>query len=392
MTALNNQKSCLSLIQQVQVELGLNPISSINFNARGLINDPVNQQITAIFTQAGQELTQELDWQILHRPFTIELKFYNFLASTVRLSDGSFDLTSIEVYDDSSGVNNTLADFKKLVDTRTLTQYNVAGNGSALTPPQVPTSSTEVQFFTSNNFAQWTPCSYYVNINGTYAPNLFRTTPPANAVFGWIQNDAGAWVRQPTQIQLTWNRIPLPADFETITDNTAWDSTRRWRLEGPLNYTEFQFLVNGWIAVSPIIRYTIFNNYFTIYPNYANREILTFMYKSNGWIWSTIDGVIQNDSYGFPIVTDTPAQDSDICLFPQRLIVSLMKYKYFTIKGMDDTSVRQEYMRELTVYKAKDKGARILSYSPKEAYTLLSWMNIQDVGFESFGTGSNSLP
>lgn len=75
----------------------------------------------------------------------------------------------------------------------------------------------------------------------------------------------------------------LPTDIEDtqIIPNTFWNSTTRFQLEGPLNYSDWQLLKN-WPLTSTIIQnFIILNNQVNIYPVPTSADSLNYLYLTN---------------------------------------------------------------------------------------------------------------
>jgi hypothetical protein len=173
-------------------------------------------------------------------------------------------------------------------------------------------------------------------------------------------------------VVLAQTAYSLPADFERITNRTAWDKTKRWEALGPEDAQQWQWLKSGYISTGPRIRWRILDNQFQIWPPMNTQEYLGWEYKSKGWARSAT-GVVKNS---FTADTDTSVLDD-------RIIVLSTKLKYFQIKSFDTTALSQEYYRYLNVAKAQDKGAPNLSFAPYPAKVLIGYANIPDTGYGS---------
>jgi hypothetical protein len=62
-------------------------------------------------------------------------------------------------------------------------------------------------------------------------------------------------------------------------------------------------------------------------------------------------------------------------------MVLLTKLKYFQVKSFDTTALMQDYQRYLSVAKANDKGAALLSFAPYPSKVLIGYSNIPDTGY-----------
>jgi len=164
----------------------------------------------------------------------------------------------------------------------------------------------------------------------------------------------------------------LPADYETITDNTHWDKTKHWQMLGPVDAQQWQWLKSGYISTGPRVRWRILGNEFQIWPPYNTQEYLGFEYRSKGWARSAA-GDVKNSF----------TADSDTTVLDDSVIALLTKLKYFQIKSFDTTALLQDYQRYLNVAKANDKGSATLSFAPQPSAVLIGWANIPDTGYGS---------
>jgi hypothetical protein len=165
-------------------------------------------------------------------------------------------------------------------------------------------------------------------------------------------------------------KYALPADFDSITDNTHWDKTKHWQMLGPEDAQQWQWLKSGYISTGPRIRWRILGQQFQIWPPYNTKEYLGFEYRSKGWARSAT-GAVKNSF----------TADDDTTIYDDRLMVLFTKLKYFQIKSFDTTALQQDYFRHLNVCKANDKGSATLSFAPYPSKVLIGYANIPDTGY-----------
>lgn len=194
----------------------------------------------------------------------------------------------------------------------------------------------------------------------------------------------------PTTINLTKVRFPLPPDYVALLDGTGWDYTRHFPLIGPTTEQEWAWLVNGFVATAPRIRWAIFNNSLNAYPAYNSTERLTFVYKSNGWCGTkiAIDKTIPNQ-LNLPTYKNAVKYPKDIVFFNNRLMIAFIKFKLYSIKGLDTTMLYREYLNLLEIAKSTDSSMRNLSMSPDLANPFISWNNLPDSGYSTFSQSIN---
>jgi hypothetical protein len=92
---------------------------------------------------------------------------------------------------------------------------------------------------------------------------------------------------------------------------------------------------------------------------------------SNAWV--SLSGATATSKTAFTLDTDT-------CVFPDRLMVSGLKLRYFEAKGFDTTNLYRDYIAQLDIAKANDAGSQTLSMNPQLSQTLLGWAQIPDSG------------
>jgi len=298
----------LQLVQQTASELNL----AVPVSVAGNPNQDV-QQILALMNGSGYELLKEYDWQALQ----VQYRFYTQAITTNATTvNGSTTLT-VDSGTDISGVT---------------TQWQITG----------------------------------FNINqDTYVVSANNTTK--QIVMSQMANGTGTG-----SIVLAQTAYDLPNDFETITDRTQWDKTKRWEMLGPEDAQQWQWLKSGYISTGPRIRWRILDNQFQIWPPMNTNEYLGWEYRSKGWARSAT-GAIKNS---FTADTDTTVLDD-------RIMVLSTKLKYFQIKSFDTSALTADYNRYLSVAKANDKGSPNLSFAPYPSKVLIGYANIPDTGYGS---------
>ena len=165
----------------------------------------------------------------------------------------------------------------------------------------------------------------------------------------------------------------LPADYDAMVNRTHWDSSKRWEMLGPESPQQFNWLKEGYISTGPRIRWRIQDGKFNTWPYYGTNERLSFEYRSNS-------GVVDADT-----VTTKPTftADTDLIVLDEMLLILKTKLAYFEIKGMDTEFLDREYRQILSITKANDHGASILSFSPRPSEVLIGYQNLPDAGYGS---------
>jgi hypothetical protein len=173
-------------------------------------------------------------------------------------------------------------------------------------------------------------------------------------------------------VQLTFGqtKYPLPSDYDRQIDRTHYDKSKRWEMLGPETPQQWQFLKSSYISTGPRMRYRIMGGEFQIWPIVSTNEYLGYEYISNAWA-DSVAGVPQTSF----------VQDTDTCIFPDRLMVLALKKKYFEVKGFDTSSYQRDYDMELNISKANDQGSATLSFAPRAANVLIGYENIPDANY-----------
>jgi len=165
-------------------------------------------------------------------------------------------------------------------------------------------------------------------------------------------------------------KYALPADYDSIVPRTQWDKSAHWEMIGPEDAQQWEWLLSGFIATGPRVRWRLYGDYFQIWPGFSNAENLGFEYRSKGWARKA-DGTVQNSFLA----------DTDTCIYPDRLLVLLTKLKYFEINSFDTTALYRDYARELETDIAQNTSAPNLSLAPRQGNVLLDFSNIPDSNY-----------
>lgn len=235
----------------------------------------------------------------------------------------------------------------------------------------------------------------YTNTTGNVALNTYTITNiPSTAGFDTTYQVTGnglgnatyiVSVDSPTQVTVnqpsTGNYIgadlcfmkvkyPLPADYDATVPRTHWDKSKHWEMLGPEDAQQWEWLLSGYISTGPRIRWRLMGNTFQIWPGVSTNELLGYEYRTQAWA-EAADGTPKNSF----------TQDSDVCIYPDRLMVLNTKLKYFEAKGFDTTAMYRNYMTELETVMAQDMSAANLSFAPRPGTVLIGYDNIPDSNY-----------
>lgn len=221
-----------------------------------------------------------------------------------------------------------------------------------------------------------TNASSIVGIDDTYGIQgsginqaCYVSGTPSGSTIGLSQPATGSY--SGATYTLTKVKYDMPTDYDRQMDRTHWDKTKHWEMLGPETAQQWEWLISGYISTGPRIRYRIFGNYFQIWPFTASTETLGFEYLSKAWA---------RTAAGVPI--NAFVSDDDTCIFPDRLMVSGLKSRYFKAKGFPDV-YEAEYKQQLSIAFSNDAGSQTLSFAPRVSGILITQANIPDSGYGS---------
>jgi len=165
-------------------------------------------------------------------------------------------------------------------------------------------------------------------------------------------------------------KYTMPSDFDRLINRTQWDKTNHWEMIGPQTSQEWQWLKSGYVQTTPRVRFRQLGGFYQIWPPQTQANLYGFEYLSKNWAFNAA-GTSQSSL----------TADDDTCIFQDRLMVSGLKLKYFSIKGFDTTDFRREWDYQLEAAKSSDKGAPNLNLAPRPQSVLISYNSIPDSGF-----------
>lgn len=167
----------------------------------------------------------------------------------------------------------------------------------------------------------------------------------------------------------------LPSDFHRTVDNTMWDGTNHWPLDGPLLSQEWQYLNRGIVSTGPRMQFRLSQNRIQVRPTPVTAGYaISFFYHSRYWIYT--DGATSIDSV--TLLADF-ADDSNKVVWERRLIVDAVKLRFLQAKGFDTTAVAQDFQNSLDDAISADTGAMKLNLARGMLhYPLVGVQNIPD--------------
>jgi hypothetical protein len=183
-------------------------------------------------------------------------------------------------------------------------------------------------------------------------------------------------------VQVTFGQdtFPLPVDYTRSILRTAWDRSMRWELRGPQSPQWDQWVRSGIVATGPRRMYREVNNAWRIWPppgssvQDTGSQMLT-EYVSSNWA---------QDAGGTGKLKFTA--DTDTSLFQDDLMISGLKYLFFSIKGFVADDLKMQFQRILQAEVAMDGPSPTLDMTRSRFPIFISPANVQDANFPgSFG-------
>jgi hypothetical protein len=165
----------------------------------------------------------------------------------------------------------------------------------------------------------------------------------------------------------------LPSDYGYEINQTEWDKTHHWPLQGPKSSQEWQWLKSGIISAGPRFRFRIQGGTVHINPTPSDSYQLGFEYISRYWALAT-DGTTYKEKFTL---------DDDTCVYDDQLMIDGLKMKWQLAKGFDATATLAAFGNRLDVCKAQDKSAPSLMLSRRQSPLLLSTWSIPETGYGS---------
>jgi len=217
-------------------------------------------------------------------------------------------------------------------------------------------------------------------VSGNAIPTSARATLTAGSVVSAVINmDSQATATATGQaVTVSRDTYAVPADFVTFINDTQWDRGNHWRLQGPSSPQKDQWMRSGIVTTGPRrwFRQTGRGlDVFRIWPPPAASDVpgpLVYEYLSSYWA---------ENASGTPIAQF--AADTDTCIFPDRLLIEGVKWRFFAAKGFDYSSQYSIWQRQVDVSISRDGGSPVLNMARRRYPILISPANVPDGNWAS---------
>ena len=182
-----------------------------------------------------------------------------------------------------------------------------------------------------------------------------------------------------TGIPLTFSRdtFAMPDDFRKFINQTQWDRTNNWPLNGPVSPQEYQWAASGIVTIGPRSRFRQVSLEsglpgIRLWPPPSAQDTpatLSYEYTSAYWVLSNASPPVRKGSI---------TADTDTFLFPDDLLIAALKMRMWRANGFDSTALEQDYVRIKTKVAGNDGGSRVVSASRRRYPFLIGPGNIPD--------------
>lgn len=170
----------------------------------------------------------------------------------------------------------------------------------------------------------------------------------------------------------------LPTGFDRLVDDTQWDKTQAWMMVGPNTPQQWQWLKGSTFASANLTNFRLNRNLFKLFPAITLEHYMRFEYVSAFWAATSASAT--------PTLS-TATADTDVAVFPDRLMIETLKLRWHSAKGTakDRYSPRDIMARFpvplLDMAKANDAGSPSLTMIPRTRSFLLNEDSIPDHGY-----------
>jgi len=206
---------------------------------------------------------------------------------------------------------------------------------------------------------------------GTNIPAAARVAEVVDATTVRLTEEATA--SGSTTITFCRDTYSMPVDFRKFLNDTQWDRTNHWQLIGPVSPQQFEWLQSGIVSVGPRRRWRQIDRapYFRIWPppSADNDAPATLAYEYLTYYWVTAADGTPKAAYTL---------DTDLCVFPDDVMVTGLKLKFYQAKLFDTTHLMREHQMAKDKSMAGDGGAATLNMGARRFPMFVSPANVQD--------------
>lgn len=160
----------------------------------------------------------------------------------------------------------------------------------------------------------------------------------------------------------------LPSNYGRMVNQTQWASKNRRPMFGPMTPQGWSWIQFGIVSVGVYYRYRIIDNKFNVFPTPAAGEQFHFYYITKDWVYNPTDGTY----------SDEVLNDTDLVAYDDYLMIAGLKAKLWAAKGMDATTLINEFNYMIDATKAQTAGAPVIALDSRWEYLYISGQNVPD--------------
>jgi hypothetical protein len=165
---------------------------------------------------------------------------------------------------------------------------------------------------------------------------------------------------------------PLPADWDSFIDQTAYTSSIARAMLGPMSDQGWAFMSARLAGPTVDVVYRTRGGVFQLFTAPTESQTLYFDYTSRAWVQgSGVAGEFK----------DTLTDDGDVCLYESELMAANLKLRWLTEKGFDTTAAQNDFDLALELAINTDTDAPILNAAAGYGSPMLGVANLPDTGY-----------
>lgn len=215
-------------------------------------------------------------------------------------------------------------------------------------------------------------------------PNFERLVEMLNSI-GLMLLDETDWehlIRDYSFVTVT-NQTPydLPADYHRMVDQTGWNRTTSFELNGQMSPQLWQARrAQTTTTVFPEFRLTTNQILLAPFNAVIGGETVAFEFVSRAWVRSSASGLGNGNTLGTS-GADSCAVSGDYPLYEPLLLQHALKWYWKRDIGADTTTAEEDYIRTLDRVKSRHRGTAALPIAPGPGWggdRLINGSNLPD--------------
>lgn len=167
-------------------------------------------------------------------------------------------------------------------------------------------------------------------------------------------------------------KYPLPDDFGHMIDQTGWELTQSYPLNGPLSSQDWKVLQAN--NADPVyLSFRFREGEFWIFPQPPPVGLqFTFEYISRGWVQDAVNSAVRKDNI---------VNDADVVMFEPMVMTQFLRKRFLAARGFSTQSAEQDFQEVMDLWSGKNVGAPVLSMVNGRGFPLIDIANAPDTGY-----------